>query len=86
MRSKFYGLGLAAFAASLLGSRLTPLPQSEPAPRRPDPPRARDPFDPSTRSQSRRKREREERATLKAGTPGAGLWRKCRAGGRVRGY
>lgn len=77
-------LFLLAAAASLLG--MSPLPRSEPVPRSPEPRPPRTPFDPPTASQSRRKREKAERATLKGGIPGAGLWRKCRAGGRVRGW
>lgn len=95
MRSRGHMNFLLAAAASLLG--VSPLPRSEPMPRRPeeydpaggarrDPLPPRSPFDPPTASQTRRKREKAERASLKAGMSGAGLWRKCRAGGRVRGW
>jgi len=79
MRSRnLYGFGLVALASALLGA--SPIDREAVAPR------PRSPFDPPTRSQSRKRRERAERAELKAGIPGAGLWRKCRAGGRVRGH
>lgn len=78
--------GLAVAAASLLGlTSLADAPRvSEPPPVRP-PPRDRDPGDRAIRKAAKRSRERERRARA-GGISGAGLWRKCRAGGRVRGW
>ncbi len=82
---------LLAAAASLLAT-IPPGSNAEVIPRRPEdypdperPRRARPPTD----RESRRKRKELAKMLrqLKAGgISGAGLWRKCRAGGRVRGW
>ncbi len=53
-------------------------------------PRGRDDYpDPTRRPRKRSREEKRYRAKLAAlkagGVPGAGLWRKCAAGGSVRG-
>lgn len=79
---------LAVAAASLLGARsLADAPNVAPRMDPPSPPRRRDeePGARYARRAAKKRRERERR--LKAsGISGAGLWRKCRAGGRVRGW
>lgn len=90
-------LGIAALVAASMGigsaePYRAQLPELRDAP--PTPPRAkREPAQPArprrATSESRRERkarEKAERLRRHGGISGAGLWRKCRAGGRVRGY
>jgi hypothetical protein len=86
MRTGRHMIGMLA-ALIGLGASAAPLPRMDPTPREPPKPRPTPRTDGDRLVAKVRKRERaEERALRRGGVPGAGLWRKCRAGGRVRGW
>jgi hypothetical protein len=85
MRSNFRMSAMLAAACSLVGLIPLSAPEArEPPPVRPDP-RPRGPGEEFSRKLAKRAAKREA-ARIRGGIPGAGLWRKCRAGGRVRGW
>jgi hypothetical protein len=81
-------IAMASMSHYQLGAEVVPRSPGDYPPDPPKPKRQAQPFDgPQWARKRREKAEKAERRRVrKAGVSGAGLWRKCAAGGRVRGW